>query len=72
MSTSISDSGRYDLGRHEAAIEAIERRVEHIEEKLDEMLVILHQAQGGWKMFVAIATVSGTLGAILAKFLPIK
>ena len=54
-----------DLGKHEAQIEQLERRMSNLEDKMDEVLLILHQAQGSWKMMVAIGGVAAIIGGLL-------
>ena len=54
-----------DLGKHEAQIEQLERRMSNLEDKMDEVLLILHQAQGSWKMMVAIGGVAAVIGGLL-------
>lgn len=54
-----------DLGKHEAQIEQLERRMSNLEDKMDEVLLILHQAQGSWKMMVAIGGIAAVIGGML-------
>ena len=58
-----------DLGKHEAQIEQLERRMSALEDKMDEMLMILHQAQGSWKVMVAIGGIAAVIGGFLREIL---
>lgn len=55
-----------DVGGLLARVDALEKGVEKQGVKLDEVLQILHQAQGGWKTLVIIGTVSATIGGLVA------
>ena len=58
-----------DLGKHEAQIEQLEKRLSALEGKMDEVLTILHQAQGSWKVMVAIGGVAAVLGGFIREIL---
>lgn len=68
----MSDELQRDIGRHDAQIEGMERRLGNVESKLDDVLAILNQAQGSWKTMVAagaaIAAVGGFVGWVVHFF----
>jgi len=59
----MADDAQYKLGKHDAQIDALDKRIRSIEEKLDEALSILNQAKGGWRTLVAIGGLFSALGA---------
>lgn len=59
-----------NLGQHDAQLEDLDRRVERIENKLDEIITSIHEAKGGWKTLMLIGGAAGAMGALLGKFLP--
>lgn len=58
-----------ELGRLEAHYEALAKRVDGLESKLDEALAILQSARGGWRVFVAIGAATGALLSLIATFI---
>lgn len=56
-----------EVGRLGGEAEALRRDMEAIKNKVDEVLMVLHEARGGWKTLVAIATISGAVGAFVMK-----
>lgn len=69
----MSEELQRDVGRHDAQIEGLERRMKTLEEKVDEMLAILNQAKGSWKTLVAVggfaAAIGGFVGWLLHFFI---
>ncbi len=59
-----------NLGQHDAQLDDLDRRVERIENKLDEIITSIHEAKGGWKTLMLIGGAAGAMGAFLGKFLP--
>lgn len=55
------------IGTLEAKIERLEKDVAHLVARQEEMLEILHQAKGGWKVFMAVAGASAAVGAVMTK-----
>lgn len=41
-----------------------------MEEKVDEILKMMHQGKGGIKTVLLVAGMAGSVGAVLGKFLP--
>lgn len=58
-----------DIGRLEAKVEHLEKQVDSMAQKLDQLVSIAENARGGWKMLLAVGAAAGALGAFLAKFL---
>ena len=58
-----------DLGKHEAQIDQLERRMSALESKMDEVLLILHQAQGSWKVMVAIGGCAAIIGGFFRELI---
>ena len=44
-----------DFGAMEAKVEELERKVDAMSHKLDEILVTLNEATGGWRMLMGVA-----------------
>ncbi len=61
----MSDELHRDIGRHEAQIEGLDRRVESMEKKLDTVLEILNQAKGGWKTLAQLAGLAAAVGGFI-------
>ncbi|MDE2426919.1 MAG: hypothetical protein KGO96_13550 [Elusimicrobia bacterium] len=47
---------------------ATEKRLQAVEDKLDEVLQTLQHAKGGWKMLMVIGGGAAALGGLLASF----
>lgn len=63
----MSDDTQRTLGRHDAAIDGIQGRLEEVERKLDCVLQTLHEARGGWRALMLVAGIAGAVGAGLSK-----
>lgn len=57
---------------------ALKVKVEHLERSVTEMrddikglLALANQTKGGWKVIVLVGSVSGAVGALLAKVVPL-
>lgn len=63
-----------DIGRLEERSVATERRLEAVEEKLDQVLETLQHARGGWRMLMVVGGAAAALGsgftAIWTFFIP--
>jgi len=59
---------QYEVGRHDASIQNLEREVHAMRNEVAAMRAILEQARGGWKLMVSVGTISGAIGASVAKF----
>lgn len=59
-----------DLGEHSGRIQSVERRLDALEDKADEMLRLMHEAKGGYKTLMLMAGAAGALGALAGKLLP--
>lgn len=66
----MSDVQR-DLGAHEAKIEALEREVHAMRGDLAEIKGLLQQAKGGWKVLLAVGSLSSGLTVGLLKFMAV-
>ena len=64
----MGDDLHRDVGGLLARVDALEKVVEKQNEKIDEVLKILHEARGGWRVFVIIGTVSAALGGFIVSF----
>lgn len=54
------------IGEHDAEIRNLRREVSDLNSKVDEVLRIMHEAQGGWRTLVWVGSLSGSIGAGLA------
>lgn len=59
---------QYEIGRHEASIQSLQREVHAMRAELQSVRQILEQARGGWKLMVATGSIAGAIGAGFAKF----
>jgi hypothetical protein len=59
-----------ELGALEARMDTMEREVAALRADMRSVLDILNQTKGSWKMLVAIAGISASIGALAAKLLP--
>lgn len=59
-----------DIGRLEGRMNSVESDLQEMKKDVKEILEVMNQAKGGWKTLVIVGTVSGAVGAFLAKFLP--
>lgn len=55
------------IGALEAKIERLEKDVSHLLDKQMEILEILQQAKGGWKVMVGVGSAAAAVGAIATK-----
>lgn len=58
------------IGRLEGRLSTLEKQVLEIHSDTKEMRALLNQAKGGWKTWVVIAGIAGSVGAFAGKFLP--
>jgi hypothetical protein len=54
-----------ELGAHDAEIAHLNKKVDQIDKQMSEVLAILHEAKGGWRMLIAVGGIAGTVGASL-------
>lgn len=59
------------IGALEAKVENLERTVERLESTMTEVRDMMLTAKGGWKVFVAVGSISAGIGGVIAKFIPI-
>lgn len=59
----MSADPQFKLGEHDARLDGLEDRLGSMEKKLDQALGILNQAQGGWKILVAVGGLASAIGA---------
>ena len=53
----------------ESQLREYERRQRHVEEKVDQILSIVSEAKGGWRVMVMLGGAAGVVGAFLGKWL---
>jgi phage shock protein A len=65
-----------ELGYMKGTVEAmdtrltkVETKVDSIDEKVDTILQKMSETKGEWKMISIIASISGTIGAVLVKLM---
>lgn len=56
-----------DLGRMEAEIQELKRRVGNVEALMFDVHKIVTEARGGWKTLLAVGGASAAVGAAVAK-----
>ena len=54
----------------EEKVERLEERMERVENKQDQILDIISQTRGGWKVLSVLAAVAATVGAAMSKLVP--
>lgn len=57
----MSDELRYDVGRHDEAIDNLKAEVAAMRKDVTEIKTILAEARGGWKTLVAVGSLSSAL-----------
>jgi len=63
-------SNEREVGEHGIRIGSLESRFDRMEEKVDEVLRIMHEGKGGIKTVLLVAGIAGSVGAAIGKFLP--
>ena len=53
----------------ESQLREYERRQHKVEEKVDQILAIVSEAKGGWRVMVMLGGAAGVVGAFLGKWL---
>ncbi len=51
--------------------DSVNRRLDKIEQRQEELLVALSKTKGAWRTIVVFGGIAATLGALSAKFLPV-
>jgi len=59
------------LAKVEQRVENQAEDIREIKSDVKEILAAINQAKGAWKLYVAIGTVSGAIGAAVAKLAPL-
>lgn len=59
----------HEVGRLSAQVEASDARIEKLEAKVDEILRILNEAKGGWRMLLMVGGAVGVVMAFTLKIL---
>ena len=66
-----------DLGRAEGRLSALETNIREIKEsqeaqgeRLGNIERMLSEAKGGWKAFLMVGGIAGTMGALVTKIVP--
>ena len=67
----MTDGVQRDLGALNARVTNVEGWMKSMAEDVKAMRTTLDQAKGGWKLALGIAAGSATIGAMVAKFLPL-
>lgn len=57
------------VGKLEGRMDGVEQRLERMEEKMDELLSTVHAARGGWRLLIALGTISAAIGGVITHFL---
>lgn len=57
-----------DIGRLEERSVATERRLESVEDKLDQVLETLQHARGGWRMLMIVGGACAAIGSLVSAF----
>lgn len=66
----MTDDVQRDLGRMEAQITTLISQVSALNVKVAAIDKTLSEARGGWRMLLLIGGIAGTVGGLLAKYLP--
>lgn len=53
----MTDETQFSLGEHEGRLDALEKRIDGIDTKMDRVLAFVENSKGGWKTLVAGAAV---------------
>lgn len=69
MGDSTNDLHR-DLGEHSGRLQSVEKRLDAIETKQDELIALMHETKGGYRALILMASLAGAFGALIGKFLP--
>lgn len=64
------DETQRALGRLEGRLDAVEGLLTSLSGKVDVLVNTMAEAKGGWKVFVAVGSISGAAGAIIVKLFP--
>jgi len=59
-----------ELGDHGARLTNLEQTVQGLDAKMDEVLLEIHTAKGGYKTLMLVGGMAGAVGALVGKFLP--
>lgn len=52
-------------------VEMLERDISELKSDVKQLLAVVNQTRGGWKTIVLVSGVAGTVGAVLAKLVPL-
>lgn len=64
-------SDAVEVAELRAKVSHMERDVQEVKRDVKDLLAMANQTKGGWKTIVIVAGVAGSMGAFLAKILPI-
>ena len=56
-----------DIGRHDAQIEALQADMAEMKKDVHEIKLMLAQAKGGWKAFMAVGGAAAFFGGLFVK-----
>lgn len=59
-----------DFGRLEAEVQAMQRQIEEMASDMKAVRTMLDNAQGGWRVMVAVAGFTSAMTALAVKLLP--
>lgn len=65
----MTDDIQRDLGRLEAQVEGVIRKLDDLDKDVKQINKTLSEAAGGWKILMMIGGASGTVGAAITYFL---
>lgn len=63
----MSDELRFEVGRHDQAIETLQTEVSAMRADVAEIKTMLAQTKGGIRTLIAVGSVAGTVGAAIVK-----
>jgi hypothetical protein len=67
----MSEIDPREFGRLEAEVKALSKSVESMAADLKAVRSTLDAAGGGWRVLIAVGTISGTISAAAVKLLPL-
>jgi predicted secreted protein len=64
----MDDDTQRDIGRLEGKVDALERTVEQMNQKLDTLSAYMAETKGGWKALLALAGFASAAGSAVTWF----
>jgi phage shock protein A len=63
----VSDELRFEVGRHDQAIETLQTEVTAMRKDVSEIKTMIAQTKGGFRTLIAVGSVAAAVGAAVAK-----